>query len=116
MTRCPSCREPVSQFAAGCALCGADLEQARRDRAGRRSLPKVAAPRVHQDTLYSGIVVLCVLSLPLLGVLLAGLGLRTQTMSSQRGLRVVLWIAVAVGLLLLVSPVTRYGVWWRLGA
>lgn len=24
--RCPNCREPVSPFAAGCALCGADLE------------------------------------------------------------------------------------------
>ena len=25
-TRCPSCREHVSPYAAGCALCGADLD------------------------------------------------------------------------------------------
>ncbi len=29
--RCPRCRERVSPFAAGCALCGADLDPARTD-------------------------------------------------------------------------------------
>jgi predicted amidophosphoribosyltransferase len=31
--RCPQCRERVTPFAAGCALCGADLDP-RRHRAG----------------------------------------------------------------------------------
>jgi hypothetical protein len=43
ISRCPNCREPVSPFAAGCAICGADLEAARKRRAGRR---RVQAPSV----------------------------------------------------------------------
>jgi hypothetical protein len=30
-SRCPNCREPVSPFAAGCAICGADLDPKRWD-------------------------------------------------------------------------------------
>ena len=30
-SRCPNCREPVSPFAAGCAICGADLDTKRWD-------------------------------------------------------------------------------------
>jgi hypothetical protein len=30
-SRCPKCREPVSPFAAGCAICGADLDTKRWD-------------------------------------------------------------------------------------
>lgn len=38
----PDCGEPVSQFAAGCAICGADLERHRREAAARRrSMPRV---------------------------------------------------------------------------
>jgi hypothetical protein len=36
VSKCPSCGEPVSAFAAGCAICGADLEKARAERATRR--------------------------------------------------------------------------------
>jgi len=30
-SRCPNCREPVSPFAAGCAVCGTDLDPHRWD-------------------------------------------------------------------------------------
>jgi hypothetical protein len=30
-SRCPNCREPVGPFAAGCAICGADLDTKRWD-------------------------------------------------------------------------------------
>ena len=36
--RCPRCRERVSAFAAGCALCGADLDPRRHDRRPRTLL------------------------------------------------------------------------------
>jgi hypothetical protein len=36
-SRCPNCGEPVSQFAAGCAICGADLEAYRTTLAQRRA-------------------------------------------------------------------------------
>ena len=31
-SRCPNCKEPVSPFAAGCAICGADLDTKRWDK------------------------------------------------------------------------------------
>jgi hypothetical protein len=36
-TRCPDCGEPVSVFAVGCAICGADLQQHRREIEERRT-------------------------------------------------------------------------------
>jgi hypothetical protein len=30
-SRCPNCRGPVSPYAAGCAICGADLDHRRWD-------------------------------------------------------------------------------------
>jgi hypothetical protein len=30
-SRCPNCHQPVSPFAAGCAVCGADLDTKRWD-------------------------------------------------------------------------------------
>jgi hypothetical protein len=43
ISKCPKCGEPVSPFAAGCAICGTNLEAARAElaatRARRPSLP-----------------------------------------------------------------------------
>jgi hypothetical protein len=36
VSKCPDCGTPVSAFAAGCAICGADLEKARAERAAKR--------------------------------------------------------------------------------
>ncbi len=45
--RCPNCREPVSPFAAGCALCGADLDAHRaHQRPSRLDLARGRAPSV----------------------------------------------------------------------
>lgn len=42
--RCPNCGEPVTPFAAGCSICGFDLEAHRRELAERRaSAPHVKA-------------------------------------------------------------------------
>ncbi|HWC86883.1 MAG TPA: hypothetical protein VG388_10110 [Solirubrobacteraceae bacterium] len=41
ITRCPNCGQTVTPFAAGCAVCGTDLEAARARRAKRRiDLPR----------------------------------------------------------------------------
>ena len=45
-SRCPSCGERVSPYAAGCAVCGADLDTARWDQGpglGRRSASFLSA-------------------------------------------------------------------------
>ena len=76
MSRCPNCGEPVSQFAAGCAICGADLERHRREVAERRrSIPRVAvADRLPtQDTHLTRLAIAVVLTLlaPFVGLCLA---------------------------------------------
>ena len=74
ISRCPKCRQPVSQFAAGCAVCGTDLQAARAELAERRAnrprLPGV--PRLGDDALRIGVTVLAALFSPLMGALLAG--------------------------------------------
>jgi hypothetical protein len=75
ISRCPKCREPVSQFAAGCAVCGTDLQAARAElaekRARRPQLPG-GAPRLSDDGIRIGVTVLAALFSPLMGALLAG--------------------------------------------
>jgi hypothetical protein len=76
ISRCPKCREPVSQFAAGCAVCGTDLQAARAELAERRArrpqLPGGGVPRVGDDAIRIGVTVLAALFSPLMGALLAG--------------------------------------------
>ena len=71
----PKCREPVSQFAAGCAVCRTDLRAARAELAERRArrpqLPG-AVPRLGDDAIRIGVTVLAALFSPLMGGLLAG--------------------------------------------
>jgi hypothetical protein len=75
ISRCPNCREPVSQFAAGCAVCGTDLRPARAElearRARRPQLPG-GAPRLGDDALRIGVTVLAAAFSPLMGAVLAG--------------------------------------------
>ena len=114
MSKCPSCGEPVSQFAAGCAICGADLDQARRDHAARRArMPSAPAlPRVPEGLVTVGLLLIVTLFLPLLGIILALLAINRQaSLSSEAGTRVALFAVAAFGVLLIVSPATRFGVW-----
>jgi hypothetical protein len=75
VTRCPGCGEPVSPFAAGCAICGTDLEAARVRHAGRR-LPALAPrrlPRVETglDPVHVAIAVVVAIAAPPFGLLLS---------------------------------------------
>jgi hypothetical protein len=76
ISRCPNCREPVSQFAAGCAICGTDLQAARAELAAKRAkrphLPDAAVPRLGDDAVRIGVAVLAAVFSPLMGALLAG--------------------------------------------
>jgi hypothetical protein len=64
----------VTQFAAGCSICGTDLEAARaalaERRARRPALPSL--PRVSDDLLPVGVSLLVALFSPLFGLLLSG--------------------------------------------
>ena len=114
MPRCPGCKEQVSPFAAGCSICGTDLEAARRQadlrRARRPSLPSLGISLPGHDLAGLAIASLLTLAMPVFGILLAGWMVHTQRLGSQRPLRIALWVLIAVGLLFLVSPGTRYGI------
>jgi hypothetical protein len=78
INRCPSCGSTVSQFAAGCAICGADLTAARRDRAQRRTVASIPAvqrlPRVNgEDAVLATLLIVAAFASPLFGGVIAGL-------------------------------------------
>jgi hypothetical protein len=73
ITKCPKCGEPVSPFAAGCTICGTDLEAARAQLAAKRGQrPQVPGIRVSDDGLRIGVGVLAALFSPVMGALLTG--------------------------------------------
>ncbi len=112
MAKCPNCGEPVSQFAAGCAICGADLEEARRKAAPRRlpGVPSVTVPRL--SDLGGGLLlaVVIVLVFPLFGVVIALLQANRAKGSDEWGYRFAFFGVALFGVLEMVSPELRYGV------
>jgi hypothetical protein len=79
VTKCPDCGSNVSQFAAGCAICGADLVAAREARERRReALPSLAAPGwfpqvTGTDLIVGALLLLAAFASPLVGGPIAGL-------------------------------------------
>jgi hypothetical protein len=73
ISKCPSCGEPVSPFAAGCAICGTNLETARAGLAAKRARrPQLPQVRLGDDAVRIGVAVLAALFSPLMGALLTG--------------------------------------------
>jgi hypothetical protein len=73
ISKCPKCGEPVSPFAAGCAICGTDLEVARREFAAKRARrPQLPGFRPTDDGIRIGVGVLAAIFSPVMGVLLTG--------------------------------------------
>jgi hypothetical protein len=73
ISKCPSCREPVSPFAAGCAICGTNLEQARAELAARRARrPQLPSVRIGDDGVRIGVALLTAVFAPVMGALLTG--------------------------------------------
>lgn len=71
--RCPNCGEPVSQFAAGCAICGTDLEAARAELAAKRARrPQLPGVRLGDDAIRIGVSVIAAVFAPVMGALLTG--------------------------------------------
>ena len=105
--RCPNCGEPVSQFAAGCAVCGTDLEAARAQRARPRVPVPVPQPRLPYDWWLYLATFAAALFFPLLGLLLAFLAGRQRYGRERTFFIVVGGIAVVV----LLTPGLQLGVW-----
>jgi len=127
ITKCPSCGSSVSQFAAGCAICGENLTAARQDLERRRAArPSLAAPGWFPDitgseAVLGAILIIAAFGFPIVGGPIAGLfayfGHRNGDVV-QRNLALVA-VAVAVIVLLLVSFVPEssnlFGPWVNLG-
>jgi peptidoglycan/LPS O-acetylase OafA/YrhL len=77
--KCPDCGSTVSQFAAGCAICGADLVAARQARERRRqAMPTLAAPSwvpriTGADAVLGALLIIAAFAWPLVGGPIAGL-------------------------------------------
>jgi hypothetical protein len=118
-TRCPGCGEPVSVFAAGCAICGADLEQHRREIAERHvDLPRV--PRVTRRRAYFGfdahvalvaLVLLATLLSPFLALIMAAVGAQDRYRNGQIGQRNLFVALALVNLALTFLPQLRFGLY-----
>jgi hypothetical protein len=123
VSRCPNCGEPVSQFAAGCAICGANLTAARLDRERRRqSMRSIARlpgwlPRITgADALLGVLLLICAIFSPLIGGAIAG---AFAYFAHQRGdvvQRNLALTAVAVALVMLILVSFLPGTYLRLVA
>jgi hypothetical protein len=72
ITKCPKCGSPVTAYAAGCAVCGADIEAARTAVAERRvHLPSAPSLRLGDDGLRLVLGLIVALAAPVFGLLLA---------------------------------------------
>lgn len=118
--RCPSCGERVTPFAAGCALCGADLDPHRHTRS-RASLgwsrwrEKIRLSAAPPDALAVGVLVLLTLFVPLVGLFICGL----RAYGEERGGRVrqrdIALVLGAICLVFLLFPVSQLDVLRRIG-
>ena len=78
VTHCPNCGASVSQFAAGCAICGEDLVAARTRKEERYArLPSVRLPSLFDEVtgpqaILGAILVVISFFLPVIGVLISG--------------------------------------------
>jgi hypothetical protein len=117
-TKCPGCGEPVSVFAAGCAICGADLEQHRRELDERRiELPHVprAARRLplglDPHVALVALVLLATLLSPFLALIMAAVGAQDRHRNGQTGQRNLFIGLAAVNLALTFLPQLRFGLY-----
>jgi hypothetical protein len=117
ITKCPNCGSAVSQFAAGCAICGENLTSARQDLERRRAArPSLEAPAwmpqvTGGDAILGAILIIAAFGFPIVGGAIAGL---FAYFAHQKGDRVqrnlaLVAVAVAVIVLLVVSFIPESG-------
>ena len=115
-TKCPGCGEPVSVFAAGCAICGTDLVEHRREIEARRvELPQVPrAPRrlpFDAHVALVALVLLATLLSPFLALIMAAIGAQDRHRNGQIGQRNLFIALAVVNLALTFLPALRFGLY-----
>jgi hypothetical protein len=125
-TKCPNCGEPVSVFAAGCAICGADLEQHRRELEERRvELPRVPRPagrapragglRFDAHVALVTLVLLATFLSPFLALIMAAVGAQDRHRNGQLGERNLFLALALLNAALAFVPALRFGLLSLLG-
>jgi hypothetical protein len=114
ISKCPNCGEPVTPFAAGCAICGADIAAARaaRERRGM-SLDRVGivrVPTLGDDGLRIVIALLVTIAAPFFGVLLDCWFAWQLHQETRTGMRNVMLAFAVLGVVSLMAPFW----FWRL--
>ena len=104
VNRCPQCGEPVSPFAAGCAICGYDLVTARRDLEERRqrvpaALRAPSLPRLGDDGLVLAIGLLLAIGSPMIGLIFGALMAWYADSQGQVRRRNFMFVVIAVAAL-----------------
>lgn len=111
ITRCPNCGQTVTPFAAGCAVCGTDLEAARAKRSAR---PRLELPRPRWyggpsstgiDWLHIGIAVIAALAIAPVGLLLALFWASRYSRDGARTMTLAMLAVAALALAAILAPV-----------
>jgi hypothetical protein len=127
ITKCPNCGSSVSQFAAGCEICGENLTAARQELERRRAArPSLETPNwfpqiTTGDAILGAILIIAAFGFPIVGGPIAGLFAYFAHRNGDRVQRNLALIAVgiAVIVLMLVSFVPEswnlFSPWVNLG-
>jgi hypothetical protein len=117
ITKCPDCGSTVSQFAAGCAICGSNLTAARQDLERRRAArPSLEAPTwfpqvTAADAVLGVLLILAAFSVPIVGGPIAGLFAYFAHQKGDTVQRNLALVAVAVALIVVIAISFLPGTW-----
>jgi hypothetical protein len=117
VNKCPDCGSTVSQFAAGCAICGADLVAARQARERRRqAMPSLTAPGwlpqiTGADAVLGVLLIVAAFAWPLVGGPIAGLFAYFAHQKGDVVQRNLALVAVAVALIVVILISFVPGTW-----
>jgi hypothetical protein len=117
VTKCPNCGSTVSQFAAGCAICGANLVAARQELERRRAArPSLSLPRwfpdvTGADAVLGALLILAAFAVPIVGGPIAGLFAYFAHEKGDTVQRNLALVAVAVALIVVIVISFLPGTW-----
>ena len=117
ITKCPDCGSTVSQFAAGCAVCGFDLVTARQELERKRaSRPSLEAPAwfpqvTAADAVLGALLILVAFSVPIVGGPIAGLFAYFAHQKGDTVQRNLALVAVAIALIVVIAVSFLPGTW-----
>jgi len=108
ITKCPNCGSTVSQFAAGCAICGENLTAARQDLERRRAArPSLTAPGwfpeiTAGDAVLGAILIIAAFGSPIVGGPIAGLFAYFANQRGDKAQRNLALVALAVAVIVII--------------